>query len=530
MRIFQITSLLGSVHALLLKGGALTASVLGFLGLFLNFSGFLTAQDRTFPMVEKNRWLPAHQTIKPKLAVSLRFLKREYREGEPITVRLLIQNQTPDSEPVRFKIFGNPFFQFRFEMENQSNRMVEKNLSFQAWELERRNGRIQPDAGRLIELKDEESFSTQVNLRDFFDLENPGLYFVSGFFVPNLLLDADEYSFQMEPGSFRLLSAGSENTLAKAGEIAKKYSETEPPSGPSVYEERLSSGSGAPYEVIDHILQNHQKGNWDLILSSMDLEKLLLSSYTGTEIHERFLTARLPEKYSLLEEFKNYIIKTANYKIEDFEVEETRVVGREARVTAHLRMRTPTKQFVERFNPITGQLDVRWDQAPERDLIQDGYFNYTLEKTGDRAGDPWKVTRLDVTLTRLNGAKPLRRDPTLLRREGIVLPNILFAQGKAELLPQSFPTLDRLRRELLQNPGIKIELHGHTDNVGDRPMNQRLSEDRSASVRQYLIDNGIKGDRIRTRGFGPDKPLTDNNSEAARQKNRRVELTIIEGR
>ncbi|MBL8995573.1 MAG: OmpA family protein, partial [Spirochaetia bacterium] len=115
-------------------------------------------------------------------------------------------------------------------------------------------------------------------------------------------------------------------------------------------------------------------------------------------------------------------------------------------------------------------------------------------------------------------------------REGIVLPNILFKLGLAELLPTSFNTLNRLRQELLQNPGVKIELHGHTDNVGDRQMNQSLSESRASAVRQYLIENGIKGERIGTKGFGPDKPITDNSSEAARQKNRRVELVVIEGR
>lgn len=499
--------------------------------LALPFAATLAAEERPLSSSERNRWLPAHQTVKPRLAVSLRFLKREYREGEPILVRILIQNQTPEAEPVRFRIYANPFFQFRFEMENDVNRGVEKNLAQQAWELERRNGRVEPDAGRLIELRDEESFATQVNLRDFFDVDAPGLYFVSGFFVPNLLLDANEYSFQMEPGSFRLLENKSDVSDSKKGrEIQKNYSENELPSGPALSAQNGGETGGAPYEVIDGILQNQQKGNWDLILQNYDLEKILMSSYTGTEIYERFLTARLPEKYALLEEFKKYIIKTSTSKIEEFDIDETRIVGREARVSVRVRLRTPTKQYTQRYNPITGQLDLKWDEAPEQDLHQEGYFNYLLEKSGDRAVDPWKVTRLDVTLSRAQNPKPLRRDPSLLRREGIVLPNILFKLGLAELLPTSFATLNRLRQELLQNPGVKIELHGHTDNVGDRQMNQALSESRASAVRQYLIENGIKGDRIKTAGFGPDKPITDNSSEAARQKNRRVELVVIEGR
>ena len=75
------------------------------------------------------------------------------------------------------------------------------------------------------------------------------------------------------------------------------------------------------------------------------------------------------------------------------------------------------------------------------------------------------------------------------------------------------------------NPGIKkIRIEGHTDSRGARDMNMKLSSDRAASCRQYLIDHGVDAGRLASEGLGPDKPIDDNKTEPGRQKNRRVEV------
>ncbi|HNR75052.1 MAG TPA: OmpA family protein, partial [Cyclobacteriaceae bacterium] len=111
--------------------------------------------------------------------------------------------------------------------------------------------------------------------------------------------------------------------------------------------------------------------------------------------------------------------------------------------------------------------------------------------------------------------------------ESILLNNVFFEQGKPILKPQSFPELDRLAQILDENPTIKIEIQGHTDNVGNKQALQQLSENRVMAVREYLIKKGIKKDRITGKGFGPNKPIAPNDTEENRQRNRRVEFQIV---
>lgn len=111
--------------------------------------------------------------------------------------------------------------------------------------------------------------------------------------------------------------------------------------------------------------------------------------------------------------------------------------------------------------------------------------------------------------------------------ESILLNNVFFEQGKPILKPQSFPELDRLALILVENPTIKIEIQGHTDNVGDKGALQSLSDNRVIAVKEYLVQHGIKKDRVSGRGFGSTKPIAPNDSEENRQRNRRVEFKII---
>jgi len=76
-----------------------------------------------------------------------------------------------------------------------------------------------------------------------------------------------------------------------------------------------------------------------------------------------------------------------------------------------------------------------------------------------------------------------------------------------------------------QQPALRLEIQGHTDNVGAGDLNRRLSESRAAAVKQYLMTNvGIAGDRLTTAGFGDTRPVADNKTEQGRAQNRRVEL------
>ena len=105
---------------------------------------------------------------------------------------------------------------------------------------------------------------------------------------------------------------------------------------------------------------------------------------------------------------------------------------------------------------------------------------------------------------------------------------VLFDFDKSDLRPESKPELDRAMRFILQNPGRRFEISAHTDNLGTEEYNLDLSERRASSVRKYLVDHGVPGDIIIAKGYGESQPIDDNGTPQGRQRNRRVELTVIE--
>ncbi len=110
----------------------------------------------------------------------------------------------------------------------------------------------------------------------------------------------------------------------------------------------------------------------------------------------------------------------------------------------------------------------------------------------------------------------------------VVLNNILFELGKAVLTPDSYEELDRLVVILQDNPYMKIEISGHTDNTGNPVVNARLSTERARSVVDYIVSKGIDRSRLTYRGYGSEQPIADNATEAGRTINRRVEFKILE--
>ena len=109
----------------------------------------------------------------------------------------------------------------------------------------------------------------------------------------------------------------------------------------------------------------------------------------------------------------------------------------------------------------------------------------------------------------------------------VTMHSIIFMQGKADLLPESFPELDKLARMLQENKTMEIEISGHTDNQGDPKKNLALSEKRVSVVKNYLVSKGIQQSRIKGKGYGGSKPIADNSNPETRKLNRRVEFTIL---
>lgn len=106
------------------------------------------------------------------------------------------------------------------------------------------------------------------------------------------------------------------------------------------------------------------------------------------------------------------------------------------------------------------------------------------------------------------------------------LHNIFFETNTYELLPTSVAELNLLVDFLTSNGKLNIEIQGHTDNVGDRKLNDKLAESRAKEVYSYLIDNGIDKKRLTFKGYGETKPKADNATEGGRKQNRRTEFII----
>jgi len=112
--------------------------------------------------------------------------------------------------------------------------------------------------------------------------------------------------------------------------------------------------------------------------------------------------------------------------------------------------------------------------------------------------------------------------------DAVVLQNIQFEYNSSALTGDSQPGIQMLTEFLQRHPDLKVELAGHTDDVGSTSYNQKLSSDRAEVVRRALIDQGVDAARLTAKGYGATKPLVPNDSEAHRSMNRRTEMIIID--
>ncbi len=130
-------------------------------------------------------------------------------------------------------------------------------------------------------------------------------------------------------------------------------------------------------------------------------------------------------------------------------------------------------------------------------------------------------------------AKTLEIEAAMVKKEfKIVLPEVYFETAKSDIKPESYPVLDGAAKTIKMvfegNPDVKIEVQGHTDSRGSDAYNQKLSNDRAGSVKQYLVLNhNINADRLMARGYGESKPVASNDSPEGMAKNRRVEFVVM---
>lgn len=148
---------------------------------------------------------------------------------------------------------------------------------------------------------------------------------------------------------------------------------------------------------------------------------------------------------------------------------------------------------------------------------EDRYFRFIVLTTDKNKLD--QEDAFDVAV-RLN-----EKEKALMKK---AFENLEFETGKDIITTSSYESLDALAGLMLKKPNWKLKISGHTDNVGSEASNQKLSKNRSEAVKTYLISKGIDKNRFKTEWFGSKKPIADNKTQEGRQKNRRVEMLLVE--
>ncbi len=162
-------------------------------------------------------------------------------------------------------------------------------------------------------------------------------------------------------------------------------------------------------------------------------------------------------------------------------------------------------------NTVTSHRKIEYREG--KSVMLGGSAYYYID---DVTVSPIDIPAIDsLNLTSLSAVKP---------NEAYVLNHINFEFNSFQLLPSSFPQLDFLVTILKKHPPWKIQLNGHTDDLGSDEYNLALSGNRARSVGEYLLQHGVGSDRIHTQGFGKQKPLLQGNDDQVRSLNRRVEV------
>lgn len=171
---------------------------------------------------------------------------------------------------------------------------------------------------------------------------------------------------------------------------------------------------------------------------------------------------------------------------------------------------------IARSNPETGQYYLYMMKGKDYDIEieREGYLTLIESVTVNDLNNDGLIVRnfelMPITIGRV-----------------MALNRLFFVQSKAEITEDSYPQLDILVKMLEDYPSMVIQLEGHTDYRGSAKLNLELSKDRVDAIKKYLVKNGIRKSRIKTKAYGGSRPITNEATEESQSRNRRVEVRIL---
>lgn len=193
----------------------------------------------------------------------------------------------------------------------------------------------------------------------------------------------------------------------------------------------------------------------------------------------------------------------------------------------------PTNHDADR-DGIPDSEDACPNDPEDMDRIEDMDGCPEEDPDGDQDGVPDHQDDCPEAKETINGFEdddgcPDTGDPRVIYEDGefMILDAVRFEHGSAKVNEESHSLLDQVALMIKAHPQVgKVRIEGHTDDTGPEDVNQRLSEQRANSVRQYLINKGVSPKRLSAKGYGESKPLEEGTSESARTKNRRVQFVV----
>lgn len=195
-----------------------------------------------------------------------------------------------------------------------------------------------------------------------------------------------------------------------------------------------------------------------------------------------------------------------------------------------MRAEAETAQIVEQMHAATAQRGKMTSEELARANQQLASKDQALAAQGAALGDEVK-RREDAEKRAAQAAADIAKFASIKQEtRGMVITlsgSVLFTSGQAELLPAARVKLNDVAKALTeQDPEASMVVEGHTDSQGGADFNQKLSQQRAQSVRDYLVSRGIAADRITAEGFGPTRMIGDNATPEGRANNRRVEIVV----
>ncbi len=255
------------------------------------------------------------------------------------------------------------------------------------------------------------------------------------------------------------------------------------------------------------------------VIAGDDYEFLVIGNFRGKEATKiyQFQRTGYPGAYYFIDDIQ---VKKVFNESENF-----------IKISGKIQDVITQKPIVARIDYVLDELNYR---AFEESKAEDGQyeFSYMQQNKGfylEVKAEGYFSQRIkigeitDSTIEQNFSLQPIEKGQSVIWNE------ITFQTGEAVLTKESTPSLKILAKFLQENTDFRIEIAGHTDNQGDATKNQILSQERANRVMKYLIEEGfISPKRLEAKGYGDAKPITDNETEQNRQKNRRVEIKIID--